>query len=189
MSSADISKWNKKYAASEISGKQAPDEELIRYADLFPKSGLALDLACGLGKNALYLAQQGLDVVALDGSSKGLAVLDQAANAFGLSAKVQTLQADLDEYALPEAHFDLIIVVRYLNPLLFPAIAAALKPGGVLLYKTFNRNVLKSRPHFNASFTIEQDALLAGFSSLRPLQNQCDEHEYSFLLAKKRAID
>ncbi len=187
MSSADISKWNKKYAASEISGKQAPDEELIRYADLLPNSGLALDLACGLGKNALYLAQQGLDVVALDGSSKGLAVLDQAANTLGLSARLQTLQADLDEYALPEAHFDLIVVVRYLNPPLFPAIAAALKPGGVLLYKTFNRKVLESRPHFNASFTIEQDALCTGFSNLLSLQNQYDEHEYSFLLAKKQA--
>ena len=187
MSSADISKWNKKYAASKSPGKQVPDEELIRYADLLPKSGLALDLASGLGKNALYLAQQGLDVVALDGSSKGLAVLEQAAKTLGLSARLQTLQADLDEYALPKAHFDLIVVVRYLNPPLFPAIAAALKPGGVLLYKTFNRNVLESRPHFDASFTIEQDTLRTGFSSLLSLQNQCDEHEYSFLLARKPA--
>lgn len=187
MSSADITKWNKKYASSESPGDQAPDEELIRYTDMLPKSGQALDLACGLGKNALYLAQQGLDVVALDGSSKGLAVLDQAAKIPGLSARLQTLQADLDEYALPEAHFDLIVVVRYLNPSLFPAISAALKPGGVLFYKTFNRRVLESRPGFNASFTIEQDALRTGFSSLRLLQTQCDEHQYSFLLAKKPA--
>lgn len=185
MSSADISKWNKKYASSESPGNQVPDEELIRYADLLPTSGLALDLACGLGKNALFLAQQGLDVIALDGSSKGLAVLDQAANTLGLSARLQTLQADLDVYALPAAHFDLIVVVRYLNSSLFPAISAALKPDGVLFYKTFNRRVLESRPGFNASFTIEQDALCAGFSSLLPLRNQCNERQYSFLLAKK----
>lgn len=187
MSSADITKWNKKYASSESTGEQLPDDELIRYADLLPKSGLALDLACGLGKNALYLAQQGLDVVALDGSAKGLAVLERLAGTLGLSVRIQTLQADLDEYTLPVAHFDLIVVVRYLNPSLFPAIVLALKPGGVLLYKTFNRKVLQSRPHFNESFTIECDALRAGFSSLLSLQNQCDESEYSFLLAKKQA--
>lgn len=186
MSSADIAKWNKKYASSISPIKDAPDDELMRYAALLPKTGLALDLACGLGKNALYLAQQGLDVIALDGSSKGLSAVKQAAETLGLSARLQTLQADLDEYPLPREYFNLIVVVRYLNPGLFSDIAAALKPGGVLLYKTFNRNVLESRPGFNVSFTIEQEALQTGFSSLLPLQNQCDEHKYSFLLAKKQ---
>lgn len=185
MSLADIEKWNSKYASSEIPLQAVPDQELIRYADLLPKSGLVLDLACGLGKNALYLAQQGLDVVALDGSSKGLAVLNQAAEVLGVSANLQTRQADLDEYVLPGRHFDLIIVVRYLNPALFPAIEAALKPGGVLLYKTFNQSVLQSRPAFNASFTIEEAALRAGFPGLLPLKAHCDEYQYSFMLARK----
>ena len=185
MSLADINKWNKKYASSSSPSQAPPDEELERYADCLPKFGLALDLACGLGKNALFLAKMGMDVEALDGSTEGLSHLSQAADQLGLATRLTTRQADIDDYELPAAHFDLIVVVRYLNRALFPAIQAALKPGGILLYKTFNQKVLQSRPRFNAAFTIEQDALIDGFPDLQPLQAMCKDQSYSFLLAKK----
>ncbi len=185
MSFADISKWDKKYAGSDLALSAEPDPEFLLYADFLPATGAALDLACGLGKNSLYLAQQGLEVMALDGSSEGLARVDQAAELSGLSQRLKTVQADLDEYCLPEAGFDLIVVVRYLKPELFPAISTALKPGGVLFYKTFNRKVLESRPAFNASFTIEQAQLEAGFPDLQRMDAQSAEREYSFILARK----
>jgi len=187
MSQADISKWNNKYLTADITDQAVPDEELIRHTSAFPEGAHALDLACGLGKNTLYLARKGFDVLAVDGSSVGLAHLDEAAKALGVAANIHTQQADLDEYHPGEAKFDLIVVVRYLNRALFPMIQLALKPGGILLYKTFNHNVLKSRPAFNVDFTITPEALLDAFAGLQLISQHCDDDRYSFVLARKSA--
>ena len=189
MSDADIVKWDARYRDSEVCGQILPDPELEAWRSLIPVGGVALDLACGLGKNTLYLAQQGCTVSAIDGSGEGLSKLQSAARNLGLEQRVRCLQADLDSYALPEAAFDLVLVVRYLNPALFTAIVGALKPGGLLIYKTFNRNILQQRPGFNPDFTIESGALLQAFSGLevvtdRPLEGSV---EYAFMIGRKPA--
>ena len=156
MSSADVQKWDEKYRGGQAPTLEQAEPVLARHVQYIPASGRALDLACGRGATTLFLAHQGLDVLALDGSVEGLKLLQKAAQAQQLQARIQTKQADLDEYRLPRASFDLIVVIRYLNRALFGSIEAALKPGGVLYYQTFNADIRKTRAAFNPQFTIEK---------------------------------
>lgn len=187
MSNADRIKWEKKYAGSEALSQVQPDEELLACRLVLPCSGQALDLACGLGKNSLYLAQRGLQVTALDVSVQGLDKLSQAAQKLGLGSRISPVLADLDDYELKASSFDVIVVVRFLNRDLFAAIRDAIRPGGVLLYKTFNRRILEQRPGFNPDFTIETDELIRAFAGLNILRaNREDtQSEYAYILARK----
>ncbi len=187
MTEADRNRWQNKYRDSKALTAIDPDEELVHYADCLPESGRALDLACGRGKNSLYLAQRGLAVTAADISQNGLDRLMQAAESLGLEGNIQPLCVDLDNYQIGQSGYDLIVVVRFLNRGLFNSIQAALKPGGVLLYKTFNRRILRQRPGFNPEFTVETDELVDSFRELALItDNRGDrESEYAFLLARK----
>ena len=91
----------------------------------------------------------------------------------------------MDEHVLPCANFDLIVVIRYLNHALFSSIEAALKPGGVLYYQTFNADICKIRSAFNRDFTIEKDELRAGFSGLDVQVSTTESQHYSLLIASK----
>ncbi len=187
MSQQDIDKWNKKYQARSGLTDFVPDQEFVQYQAWLPNSGTALDLACGAGKNTLFLLEHGLNVTAIDGSDVGLQRIREEADKRGLLRNADIFQADLDTYQLPISRFDLIVVVRYLNREIIKDIRAALKPGGVLFYKTFNRNILKSRPGFNSAFTIETSELIGLFPGWMVLaDNQDDRHSDSaFALLKK----
>ena len=105
---------------------------LARFAATIKASGAALDLACGSGRHARYLAELGLQVEAVDRDAAALAQLDGV-------PRVTTRCADLEAGAWPYAGrtFDAIVVTNYLHRPLFPLLAAALAPGGVLIYETF----------------------------------------------------
>ncbi len=187
MSEADILKWDGKYGAIATPVAAEPDNELSAYATSIPRKGRALDLACGLGKNTLFLAKHGLAVDAIDGSLEALNRLQASARASGLDQRVLVRQADLDGYTLAESAYDLILVVRYLNRDLIPGIVNALKPGGILIYKTFNRNILKQRPGFNPAYTIETTELIDAFPMLEVITDnrEVTSSEYAFMIARQ----
>jgi len=96
--------------------------------------GRALDVACGAGRNALFLASAGYEVDALDISAAGLDRGRSDAEQRGLA--VRWLCVDLDEdleSALPPGPYQLVVWVRYVNTPLLPHLAARLAPGGRLL--------------------------------------------------------
>lgn len=142
MSEADRNKWDTRYREGAYSGRPHPAAIVAEYASRIPDPGRAtavdgpraLDLACGAGRNALYLAGLGYRVDALDVSSEALARGKQAARETGLSASVSWIGHDLD-HGLPGdiPDYDLIIIVRYLDLSLVEAAAGRLRPGGHLL--------------------------------------------------------
>jgi SAM-dependent methyltransferase len=97
--------------------------------------GRALDVACGAGRNALLLAAHGWRVVGVDISSVGLHLAQAAARERGLALDLAAV--DLERWPLPSGCFDLVCVFRYLDRGLCPRLAAALRPGGTLIYETF----------------------------------------------------
>ena len=131
-----IQRWDTTYQA--VLDYPAPNNDLIRYRDLLPKHGLALDVACGLGADALYLADQGFDVSAWDASIVAITRLQKEAKARALSVTTSCLE--ITPEAFTKARFDLVYVHRYLDRDIIPAIIQSLKPGGVLFYQTFTQN-------------------------------------------------
>jgi len=131
-----IQRWDNTYAA--VQDYPAPNSDLIRYRDWLPERGLALDVACGLGADALYLADQGFDVTAWDASSVAINRLQKEAKARALSLATKCLE--ITPEAFGKARFDLVYVHRYLDRDIIPAIIQSLKPGGVLFYQTFIQN-------------------------------------------------
>jgi SAM-dependent methyltransferase len=99
-------------------------------------SGKALVLAAGEGRNAVYLAQQGFDVVAVDISAKGLEKCSALARERGV--EVETVVADLSGYDLGREQYDLITLFYYYQPDLYSGIMDALKEGGHFVLQLFS---------------------------------------------------
>lgn len=126
--------WNQRYRQGDPLGRK-PASLLVENRHLLPATGRALDIAMGAGRNALYLASLGWEVIGVDISSVAVEHCRREAERRGL--KVTPILADLQSYELPQGEFDLIINFYYLDRSLSPGLVAALKPGGVLIFETF----------------------------------------------------
>lgn len=98
-----------------------------------PKPGVALDLAAGLGRHALWLASRSWQVTVVELSDVAIGKLRQAA--LELNVNVDLFAGDAAEYKLEPTHFDLVVLFYHLDRSLFPKIVSALKPGGLLISK------------------------------------------------------
>lgn len=99
----------------------------------FPTAGVALDLAGGVGRHALWLARRSWQVTLVDLSDVAIGKLRQAA--LDLNLKLEVLVGDASEYKFEPRWFDLIVLFYHLDRGLFPKILYALKPGGLLVCK------------------------------------------------------
>lgn len=140
-------------------GGEPPSPWLLRCADLLPDGGRVLDVACGRGRHALVLAAAGFTVTAVDRDPELLAAVAAAAAEHDLS--VTTVEMDLEGEGtfLGEAAYDAIVGFRYLHRPLFPALARALAPGGLLVYETFTRAQARSSHPKNPAFLLEAGEL------------------------------
>ena len=105
---------------------------IARWAHLIPPGARVLDLACGSGRHARFLAARGANVLAVD---RDAAALDALASEAPVT--VQCCDLEAGTWPLGDARFDAIVVTNYLHRPLFAALRAALAPGAVLLYETF----------------------------------------------------
>ena len=135
MSQTVAQKWDDKYASATLKTPVNPCFVLKQHSRLLPFSGKALEVACGLGGNARFLALCGLKTQAWDISDTALTLLNNWASINKLP--IEPLLTDLEQMILPYQQFDVIVVSRYLDRSLFPQLASALKPKGLLIYQTF----------------------------------------------------
>ena len=143
-------------------GPQTPSAWVLRWAPLLPPGARVLDLACGHGRHARYLAARGALVTALDRDEAALALLRKVAG-------INILAVDIESAPWPfvAGAFDAIVVTNYLHRPLFPQLAAALTPGGVLIYETFMAgNERYGRPS-NPQFLLRPGELLSAVQGLR----------------------
>ena len=115
----------------------SPSSWLVANSERLPRTGHALDVACGAGRHALWLAERGLHVRAVDDDPEALEALRAAAGARGLLVESQLLDLESGPVDLGSGVYDLVVVLYYLHRPLFPALCAALAPEGLLLYETF----------------------------------------------------
>lgn len=162
-SNATADKWDAKYQSATLQTPANPCHVLKQHSRLLPFRGQALELASGLGGNARFLALCGLKTQAWDISDNALTILNNWASLNHLPIK--PLITDLEQMILPFQQFDVIVVSRYLDRKLFPAIQDALKPGGVLYYQTFLAPVQENAPQ-NPDFYIHSTEFNQTWSKL-----------------------
>ncbi len=178
------SDWDAKH---RLAAEAPPSEPASIVRELLPllPPGPALDIACGTGRHALFLAGRGQHVTAVDFSSVALDILEVRAR--GMRAPVrrsksiheperhfraglELVQADLERTELPEGRYSLILCIQYLQRSLFPHITRALRPNGVLLIETFTRAQLEFEggPR-NPAYLLETGELREAFPELSVL--------------------
>ena len=160
-------KWNQRYSEASPSGKPAACAALREYAFLLPETGTALDLACGRGGNALFLARRGLQAHAWDISKEAIEALDREAEAEGLS--VVTEVRDVQESPPAPGTFDVICVSFYLERDICGALTEALRPGGLLYYQTFIHEKVTDEGPNNPAYRLGPNELLGLFAPLHVL--------------------
>ena len=161
----DIARWNERYVRANPNPDFHPDPLLLRYRWLLDGKGKVLDVACGIGQNALFLAALGYRVVAVDGSLAALAYCRERLR--GVALPVALVVVDLDRFFPPASYFDMVLVVRYLDRGLFSRWTAALRTGGLIIYKTFNRNLQRANPRFPVDYVLEPGELSRWFGRFR----------------------
>ena len=168
MSLDDQSRWDRQYGQSPGSEKPAGFLQEIFDSDSWQIApGQALDIACGSGRNALFLAARGFHVTAVDISSVGLEQAAQRAREKSLSISWQ--QADLESLPLPQTAYDLILNINYLQRSLIPQIKSALKGGGFVIFETFLIDQQTIGHPSNPNFLLAHNELLDHFHGFRVL--------------------
>jgi tellurite methyltransferase len=185
MSAEDRVRWDSIYKQRSQEPYPDPDPLLLQYippADLEDRL-TALDLAGGLGQNALWLASQGYIVDLMDVSRIALQRA-RAEMAIRNLRNVNLLQIDVDDIQLDENNYDLVIVTRYLKRDLFERIQASVKPGGRVIYDTFNVRYLEQVPAFNPAFLLEIGELRNYFATWTILSEDEEDHNSRIVAVK-----
>lgn len=166
---SDRERWNEKHREVQVGGG-TPREWLVEHEaliDELPK-GRALDVACGRGREALWLAERGFTVDAVDVADVAVDAVRAAARERALP--LQAWRVDLVETAgpFPREPYDIIVDFYFLERSLFPRMAAALAPGGLLVVETFTRDHVEVLGHdMPARFLLDHNELLTAFPGLR----------------------
>lgn len=131
----DIQGWDARYRSEEYRAeeKDASPTPLLVEAAARLSPGRALDLACGAGRNALWLAKNGWQVTAVDASSAAIGLLREQASAESLPVFAQVADLQAGDYQIAASSWDLIAICYYLQRDLFQPAKQGVMPGGLLV--------------------------------------------------------
>jgi tellurite methyltransferase len=186
MSTEDRVRWDNNY--KKMSSNPFPGTDPL-LKDFTPDvtdiaNPRALDLAGGFGQNGLWLAEQGYAADIMDISRVALQRA-RAEMAMRNLRNVNLLQIDADTLELKPESYDLICVFRYLKRDIFPMLKEATKPGGRVIYETFNLRYLALVPQFNRDFLLEDGELEGYFSDWQIVYMEEADNHISQLVAVK----
>jgi SAM-dependent methyltransferase len=166
---SDQKRWDERFGKREFAFSKEANPFLKRHIALLPR-GKALDIATGEGRNAVFLAQHGFDVDAVDISKMGLGKARKLAEEMGV--KIHTFYADLDTYQIKKGQYDLIANFYFLKRNLIPKIKRGLKKGGKVIFETYileHRSLCTGGPK-QSKYFLKPNELLRLFDGLRILR-------------------
>lgn len=151
MSEQDRQRWDERYRHAEAVSSLEPPPLLEHHLHLVPTTGNALDIACGRGQGALWMAWRGLNVLAVDVSPMAIARAREAAQRLGLADRCRFEVHDLDVGLPPvdksQRRFDMILCHLFRDPGLYHEIMDRLAPGGLLAIVTLSEDGGRSGLH------------------------------------------
>ncbi len=143
-------KWNRRHREATDRGSVAA--VLNDNAHLLPPTGAALDLACGRGANAFFLARAGLTVEAWDLADVAVASVAEQAQRRKLPIHARVRDVVLEPPAAES--FDVIVVSHFFDRSICPALIDAVRPGGLLFYQTWTRTRVNDAGPRNERFRL-----------------------------------
>lgn len=178
MPEADRKKWDARYQGEGAASDPSP--WMVSLDAVLPRTGRALDIAGGGGRNAVWLARRGLAVTLVDISPVGLALATSRAERAGVEIVTQAI--DLAREPLPAGPWDVLLQFHYLERALFESYPALLAPGGLLVVEHPTRTNLMRHEKPGAAFLLEDGELpklCAGLSIERYEEgwNEAGRHE------------
>lgn len=181
----EFQRWEERYSAAEYVFGTEPNAFLVAHAALLPKSGRALAVADGEGRNGVWLAERGLDVLSVDFSPKAQEKARALARARGVSPTFEL--ANVIEWTWPREAFDVVAVVfiQFAGPAdrdrIFAGIKSALKPGGLLLLIGYTPKQLEygSGGPSDVQNLYTRELLESAFGTFSPLEIKEYEAEMS----------
>jgi SAM-dependent methyltransferase len=164
----DRKRWDKRFGRKEFALGKGPNPFLKKHISLLSK-GKALDIATGEGRNAVFLAQNGFGVDAVDISQEGLKKTRKLAREKGV--KVNTLLVDLDHYQIEKDRYDLIANFYFLKRRLIQRIRKGLRKGGRVVFETYilEHRTLGTGGPKQAKYFLKPNELLRLFKDFRIL--------------------
>jgi tellurite methyltransferase len=157
------SKWDKIYSQKLVEPSAA--FVLSENQHLLPSQGIALDLACGQGGNALLLAEAGLDVLAWDSSAVVIKQLSDVTKSKSLLVDAQV--RDVVESPPHANSLDVVVVSFFLDRGLCSKLVEALRPGGLLFYQTYCQDKVSEQGPKNPDFLLADNELLTLFPTMK----------------------
>ncbi len=182
----DKSRWDNKYGSDTYLFGEKPIPFLVENVHLLPTKGKVLDIAMGEGRNGVYLATQGFDVVGLDISAKGLEKAHRLAKKNNVT--IETRVVDLESFTLAPNTYDVILCTYYMQRDLYKQFQSALKPGGMIVVETYNIDYMKYA-RFKREWALDTNELLELFKGMRVLRYQDyddGKEAYSSIIAQKQ---
>jgi rhodanese-related sulfurtransferase len=154
-----------------------PSAWLVACADLLPRHGKALDVACGRGRHALLLAATALRVMAIDRDAAAIDFLASAASRLALPVEAERRDPETGDVDLGVDAYDLVVGFHYLHRPLFPALVRALAPGGLLIYETFTAaQAVRGKPT-NPDYLLQPGELPGLVAPLQVLRQREGDYE------------
>jgi SAM-dependent methyltransferase len=157
-----IRNWDERYRQQEnLDWRPMP---LLVRAAASAAPGHALDLACGAGRHALYLAQLGWEVTAVDGSEVAIGIVRQRAGAARLALDARLADLEHGGFSLEPDRYDLVCDFFYLERSLFPRIRAGVRPGGLFVATIHMFDDTPDLRPRNPAFLLHPGELAAAFA-------------------------
>lgn len=165
--SATQIKWDAIYKNPKNNTLSRPSEVLLNNLHFLPTPPKnALEIACGLGANTLFLESKGFSIDAWDISPIAIKNLKQQPT---FSNKISALACDVLQQDIPRNSYDVIIIAHFLERDIIPKIISGLRPSGILFYQTFLQNKVSSAGPSNPKFLLAKDELPLLFTALNTL--------------------
>lgn len=189
-----MSDWDDRYRRGEHAGNEPTP--LLQRATENLEPGQALDIACGAGRHAIFLAKHGWKVAAADSSKVGIEILQERAREAGVTIDALVADLECNEFQIGPEAYDLICVFYYLQRNLFPSIRSGVKSGGTVVAAIhLNDQKPETRPA-NPAFLLEPGELRKEFGDWEiqhyhegESEEDGHHHDTAYLIARKPLLD
>jgi tellurite methyltransferase len=171
-------KWNRKHKERLVEQKEPAPNPRLQNLSAYLTGGTALDLACGLGGNSMFLARMNYQVQAIDISDVAIHFIQEQAAQNNLNIHPQVADlTDLSESEFPNSPYHLVVITFYLDRSLFPILKNLIKADGYLFIETFYQTPQKEDQGVSNQYKLQPKELLSQFGDWNVLFFEENEQE------------